>query len=167
MTGSQCQFRFEWSSRQDSVSIRQLQDSFCHARTPPSSSTTRTNASQLRLPWGSIAIYHAQEHSPLRMVALASIDDHFWDFDYSFPQTRQQAQMKCPNPSSTATISVVATIALGFDHHNQTRSSIRFDWNGRIGVDEFDHGQGVARPSLSLSDERHERRDGLTERRAM
>ena len=27
----------------------------------------------------------------------------------------------------------------------QTRSSIRFEWNGRLGV-EFDHGQGAARP---------------------
>jgi hypothetical protein len=44
------------------------------------------------------------------------------------------------------------SIALGFDHHNynQTRSSIiRFEWNGRLGV-EFDHGQGAARPSLSV-----------------
>jgi hypothetical protein len=38
-------------------------------------------------------------------------------------------------------------LALGFDNHNQTRSAIRFEWNGRLGV-EFDHGQGVARPSL-------------------
>jgi len=48
-----------------------------------------------------------------------------------------------------ATIALV--LALGFDHHNhnQTRSSIPFEWNGRLGV-EFDHGQGVARPSLYL-----------------
>ena len=54
----------------------------------------------------------------------------------AMPQSRPAQQ-----ESSVPTIA----LALGFD--NQTRSSIQFEWNGRLGV-EFDHGQGVAQPSL-------------------
>ena len=62
-------------------------------------------------------------------------------------------QCNAPTPAQQQPSVLVATIALalalGFDNHNQTRSSSRFEWNGRLGV-EFDHGQGVlvARPSL-------------------
>ena len=82
--------------------------------------------------------YNIEELNPLRMVVLASIGYHFsdyLDFDYSFHGTRQQTQfeleVKCnaPTPAQEQPSPSAATIALalGFDRHNQTRSSIRFE----------------------------------------
>jgi hypothetical protein len=101
----------------------------------------------------STSIYYIKELNPLRMVVLASNSIHLtttfriaWISITLFSsntttssirnRTRTRTQMQCPNPTSTATISVDSnhsipfmTIALGFDNHNQTRSSIRFEWS--------------------------------------
>ena len=58
------------------------------------------------------------------------------------------------NPPSIATsINLHATVShcIGArpSQSNKELNSTRFEWNGRLGV-EFDHGRGVARPSLSV-----------------
>ena len=58
----------------------------------------------------------------------------------AMPQPQLNSNHQCSSNHCIA-------LALGFDHLNQTRSSIHFEWNGRLGV-ELDHGQGVARPTL-------------------
>jgi hypothetical protein len=77
--------------------------------------------------------------------------------------------MQCPNPSSTATVSMVATIA----SHCNWGSTIRIKQGAQLasnGMVVLASNSITARaqpdPLSVRYDERHERRDGLTERRA-
>ena len=150
MTGSQ--FRFKWSSR-DSFRGDKTLLAMPEPHLDNQQSTTSINTSQRRFQWSSISIYYIKELNPLRMVVLASNSRPGRSPTLQNKTISLQLQIQL-NPSFKRGNDhhLHHCIALGFD--NQTRSSVRFEWWSWDRINQY----------FSLSD--HERRDGLTERRA-